>query len=252
MTPYREILRLHSQGISQRNIAASCVCSRNTISKIIQRAEEIGLAWSPENEMTDGEMRQRLFTEAAPPPSRKYPDYEYIHKEMAKSGVTLSLLWSEYCEGCRTSHEIPLMYSQFCHHYQQYTQKTKATMRILRKPGEQLEVDWAGQTASIIDRDSGEMIDVYVFLGVLSYSQYAYVEAFASQNQESWITAHVHMYSFFSGATRMLIPDNLKTGVEKASWYSPVINKTYHEMAEHYSTAVIPARVRKPKDYPEC
>jgi transposase len=77
------------------------------------------------------------------------------------------------------------MYSQFCHHYQQYTQKTKATMRILRKPGEQLEVDWAGQTASIIHRDSGEMIDVYVFVGVLSYSQYAYVEAFASQNQES-------------------------------------------------------------------
>lgn len=251
MTQYREILRLHSQGISQRNIAASCACSRNTVSKIIQRAEELGITWPLEKGLTDGELRQRLFAEVAQPPSRKRPDCEYIHREMAKSGVTLSLLWNEYCEECRANQEIPLMYSQFCYYYQQYTQKTKATIRILRKPGEQLEVDWAGQTASIIDRETGEMINMYIFVGVLSYSQYAYVEAFASQDQESWITAHINMYQFFGGSTRILIPDNLKTGVEKASWYSPVINKTYHEMAEHYSTAVIPARVRKPKDYPE-
>lgn len=156
MTQYREILRLHSQGISQRNIAASCACSRNTVSKIIQRAEELGIAWPLEKDLTDGELRQRLFAEVAQPPTRKRPDYEYIHREMAKSGVTLSLLWNEYCENCRLSQEIPLMYSQFCYHYQMYTQKTNATMRIHRKPGEQLEVDWAGQTASIIDRETGE------------------------------------------------------------------------------------------------
>jgi transposase len=91
---------------------------------------------------------------------------------------------------------------------------------------------------------------MYVFVGVLAYSQYAYVEAFASQDQESWITAHIHMYQFFGGSTRVLIPDNLKTGVEKASGHSPVINRIYHEMAEHYNTAVIPARVRKPKGKP--
>lgn len=252
MTRYREILRLHSQGISQRNIAASCACSRNTVSKIIQRADELGITWPLEKELTDGELRQRLFAKEAQSPKRKYPDYEYIHKEMAKSGVTLSLLWNEYCEDCRFSQEIPLMYSQFCHHYQMYTRKTNATMRIQRKPGEQLEVDWAGQTASIIDRESGEIIPMYVFVGVLAYSQYAYVEAFPSQDQESWITAHIHMYQFFGGSTRILIPDNLKTGVEKASGHAPVINKIYHEMAEHYNTAVIPARVRKPKDKPNA
>lgn len=250
MTQYREILRLHSQGISQRNIAVSCACSRNTVSKIIQRAEELGIVWPLEKDLTDGELRQRLFAEVAQPPTRKHPDYEYIHKEMAKSGVTLSLLWNEYCENCRLSQEILLMYSQFCHHYQMYTQKTNATMRIQRKPGEQLEVDWAGQTAYVIDRETGEIITMYVFVGVLAYSQYAYVEAFTSQDQESWITAHINMYHFFGGSTRVLIPDNLKTGVEKASGHSPVINKIYHEMAEHYNTAVIPARVRKPKDKP--
>ncbi|WP_200961485.1 IS21 family transposase [Paenibacillus sp. Soil522] len=250
MTKYREILRLYSQGISQRNIALSCACSRNTVSKIIQRAEELGIAWPLEKELTDGELRQHLFAEFAQVSRRKYPDYDYIHKEMAKSGVTLSLLWNEYCEQCRLNQEIPLMYSQFCHHYQQYTLKSNATMRIQRKPGEQIEVDWAGQTASIIDRDTGEIVIMYVFVDVLSYSQYAYVEAFPSQNQESWITAHIHMYQAFGGSTRVLIPDNLKTGVDKATGHAPVINKVYHEMAEHYSTAVIPARVRKPKDKP--
>lgn len=252
MTQYREILRLHSQGISQRGIATSCACSRNTVSKIVHRAEELGIAWPLEKNWTDGELRQRLFAEVVQLSSRKHPDYEYVHREMAKSGVTLSLLWHEYCENCRSNHEIPLMYSQFCHHYQQFTQRTNATMRIQRKPGEQLEVDWAGQTATIIDRETGEMIPMYIFVGVLAYSQYAYVEAFPTQNQECWIAAHVHMYQYFGGSTRVLIPDNLKTGVEKASWYNPVINKTYHEMAEHYSTAVIPARVRKPRDKPNA
>lgn len=144
------------------------------------------------------------------------------------------------------------MYSQFCYYYQQYATTTKATMHIHRKPGEQLEVDWAGQTTPIVDSETGDIINAYVFVGALSSSQYAYVEAFLSQNQECWTTAHVNMYKFFGGATRILIPDNLKTGVEKATWYSPEINKTYQEMAEHYGTAVIPARVRKPKDKPNA
>ncbi|GAB6178805.1 IS21 family transposase [Desulfotomaculum defluvii] len=252
MIKYREILRLHSQGISQRGIAASCQCSRNTASAVIQRADECGISWPFEKDLSDSELQDLMFPEKALPTSRKIPDCEYIHREMAKSGVTLSLLWNEYCEQCRLSNEIPLMYSQFCRYYRKYANTTKATMHIDRKPGEQLEVDWAGQTAQIVDRITGETIKAYVFVGVLSCSQYAYVEAFLSQNQECWIAAHVNAYNFFGGATRILVPDNLKTGVEKSSWYTPTINKTYHEMAEYYGTAVIPARVRKPKDKPNA
>ena len=252
MTNYREILRLNNQGISQRSIAASCACSRNTVAKVLSLAQEIDVAWPLREGISDNDLHRLFFPEAAAPPSRKRPDYEYIHKEMAKCGVTLSLLWSEYCESCRQSNEIPLMYSQFCHYYQQFTVKNKVTMHIHRKPGEQIEVDWAGQTTPVIDRVTGEIINAYIFIGVLSSSQYAYVEAFLSQNQECWIAAHVNMYKFFGGVTRILVPDNLKTGVEKASWYSPVINKVYQEMAEHYGTAVIPARVRRPKDKPNA
>ena len=125
-------------------------------------------------------------------------------------------------------------------------------MHIPRKPGEQIEVDWAGQTMNIFDRDTGEVFPAYIFIGVLSYSQYTYVEAFLSQNQENWITAHTNMYQYFGGVSRILVPDNLKTGVTNPDRYDPTINKVYQEMAEYYGTAVIPARGRNPKDKPNA
>ena len=252
VTKYREILRLSSMGLSQRSIASSCQCSRNTVSNVLSLASQKGLTWPLPEDVGDTDLQHMLFPEKSPASSRRIPDCEYIHRELAKSGVTLSLLWSEYCEACRLSNELPLMYTQYCNYYRKFATTTKATMHIKRKSGEQLEVDWAGQTASIVDRDTGEPIPVSVFVAALSSSQYAYVEGFLSQNQESWISAHVNAFIFYDGVPKILVPDNLKTGVEKSSWHTPVINKTYHEMAEHYGTAVIPARVRKPKDKPNA
>ena len=180
----------------------------------------------------------------------KQPDYGNIHRELAKSGVTLRLLWNEYCDSSRLAGEIPYMYTQFCLYYREWAEKTKATMRIHHKPGEKMEVDWAGSTMSLRDNLTGGEIKVYIFVAVLPCSGYAYVEGFLSQNLENWVSAHVNAYRYFGGATRMLIPDNLKTGVDKTDWYTPTINRTYQELAEHYGTAVIPARVRKPKDKP--
>lgn len=251
MTNYREILRLHSQGISQRSIALSCKCSRNTVSGVVKGATSNKIFWPLPESISDNELAKQLFPEKAISSNRKLPNGEYVHKEMAKSGVTLSLLWSEYCEECRRSHEIPFMYTQFCKYYRDYVNVAKATMHIEHKPGEKLEVDWAGNTANIVDRNTGDFIKAYVFVAALPCSQYAYAEAFLSMNIDCWIAAHVNAYKFFEGVTRILVPDNLKTGVVKASLYDdPILNKTYHEMAEHYETAVIPARVRKPKDKP--
>lgn len=248
MTKYREILRLQSQGISIRGVAASCGHSRNTIRSVLRRAEERNVSWPFEKDFSDADLQEILFPEKNVSDNRRMPDCEYIHKEMAKSGVNLTLLWDEYCQEARIYNEIPFMYTQFCRYYRKFASTQKATMHIKRKPGEQMEVDWAGTTTPMYDRETGEVIDAYLFVAVLPSSQYAYVEAFTSQNQESWITGHINAYRHFGGVTRTLIPDNLKTGVEKASWYTPIINKTYQEMAEHYGTAVIPARVRKPKD----
>nr|WP_246798203.1 IS21 family transposase [Alkalibacter rhizosphaerae] len=182
---------------------------------------------------------------------KRTPDFEYIRKELHKNGVSKKLLWTEYMEECRLNGDEPLMYSQFCYHIQQDEQKRRATMNINRKPGEQVEVDWAGDPAKIIDPDTGEAIDAHIFVGVMTYSQYAYVEAFINEKQRAWITAHVHMYEYFGGVARILVPDNCKIAViHNKGWYTQQLNKTYHEMAEHYNTAIIPARVRKPKDKP--
>jgi len=209
------------------------------------------LPWPLPSDTTDGDLEALLFPKAPAQSSQhRLPDLEYIHKEMLKAGVTLRLLWVEYCTTCRLAKEQPLMYSQFCYHYQKYAETKRATMHIPRKPGEQTEVDWAGQTTAIVSNETGERIPVFIFVGVLSHSLYAYVEGFLARDQECWIAAHVNMYRFFGGVTRMLVPDNLKTGVEKSDWYNPTINKAYHEMAEHYDTVVVPARVRKPKDKP--
>lgn len=124
-------------------------------------------------------------------------------------------------------------------------------MHIHRKPAEEVEVDWAGDPAYITDPDTGEATPVSIFVGVMSYSQYAYVEAFLNEKKASWITAHIHMYAFFNGVAKILIPDNCKTAVEhNKDWFTPKLNASYQEMAEHYGTVVIPARVVKPKDKP--
>ena len=211
MIKYREILRLHSQGVSQRGIAASCQCSRTTIRNVLERAERHEISWPLDKDMTDADLQELLFPEKSSQSNRKIPDCEHIHKEMAKSGVTLSLLWHEYYEQCRLNGEIPLMYSQFCRYYRKYANTTKATMRIKRKPGEILEVDWAGKTCFIVDNVTGELIPAYIFVASLSCSQYAYVEAFLSMDMESWINAHVNAFKYFGGVTRILVPDNLKT-----------------------------------------
>lgn len=248
MTNYREILRLRNLGLNHSQIAESTATSRPTVITVLQKAAELGLNWQAASEMSDRELALQLFPPGSGKPTYKMPDYAYIHQEMAKSGVTLQLLWFEYCDRCREANEIPYQPTQFKKYYRDFVVKTKATMHINRKPGEIMEVDWAGQTAEIIDTDTGEVIDAYIFVAALPYSGYAYVEAFFSQNQEAWIAAHVNAYNYFGGVTRILVPDNLKTGVVKNTHQETVLNKSYQEMAEHYGTAVIPARVKAPKD----
>jgi transposase len=253
MTKYREILRLASLGLSQQDIADSSGSSKKTVNRVLRRAKELNIFWPLEPNETDAVLAGKFF-----PPSqdqvsstKRMPDFDYIQKELLRDGVTKKLLWTEYLEECRQSGDEPLMYSQFCYHIQQDEQKRRATMHISRKPGEQIEVDWAGDPAHIIDPDTGEIRPAYLFVGVLTYSQYPYVEAFINEKLPSWIAAHVHMYEYFGGVTRILVPDNTKTAViHNNKWYDQELNTVYHEMAEHYNTAVIPARVKAPKDKP--
>lgn len=254
MTKYREILRLTALGLSQRDIIRSIGVSQKTVVKVQQRAKEMNLNWPLDETLTDKALEKLMFPkDNATASNKRMPDFEYIHKELLRNGVNRKLLWTEYLEECRLSGDEPLMYSQFCYYIQQDEQKRRATMHINRKPGEQIEVDWAGDPAQIIDPDTGEVIKAWLFVGVMTYSQYPYVEAFINEKQRAWITAHVHMFEYFGGVTRILVPDNCKTAVlHNGGWYTQQVNQVYHEMAEHYGIAIIPARVRAPKDKPNA
>lgn len=248
MTDHKEILRLKNLGFSNNEVAIAVGCGRNTVTRTLQRAESAGISWHEAKGLSAEELRKRLFPGSKDHPQDRMPDYEKVHREMQKSGVTLSLLWVEYCEECRADGDLPYQSTQFNKYYAEYVHRTKATMHLDHKPGETLQVDWAGDTMGIVDTDTGESIPAYLFVSVLPYSGYAYAETFPDMKQESWITAHVNAYRFYGGVTRILTPDNLKTGVIKNTKDETVINRVYREMAEHYGTAVIPGRPRRPKD----
>ena len=255
MTKYREILRLSALGLTLREIAASLQVSQHTIIDVRRRAKELSLSWPLDESYTDAELQRVMFPKAPSSTSTKrMPDYDYIRKELLRNGVNKKLLWTEYLEDCKTAGDDPLMYSQFCYHIQQNEQKRNATMHLPRKPGEQIEVDWAGDPAEIIDPYTGEITKAWIFVGVMTYSQYAFVEAFINEKERAWITAHVHMYEFFGGVTPILVPDNAPTATNRkqSDKYEPVLIQSYQELAQHYNTAIIPARVRTPKDKPNA
>ena len=248
MVKYREILRLRELGHSQRQIAASVRSSRNTVGDVIKLADMYGLKWPLDDAMTDKTLQKLFYPDREMQSDRYEPDYAYIHSELAKDDVTLTLLWSEYCESCRAAGKAPYMLTQFGDRYRRWARLTKATMRIRHKPGNTIMVDWAGSTFDIHDPVTGETSEAYVFVSVLPCSWYAYVEPCLDMKSETWIACHINMFNYFGGVARLLIPDNLKTGIIKNTRYDLILNRNYSEMAEYYDTAVVPARVDRPRD----
>ena len=249
MANYREILRLNSLGSSQRSIAREVKSSRDTVAEAIKAAKAAGITWPLDDDITNEDIREILFpgkyVYASP---YTVPDYQWIHAELAKKGITLTLLWDEYCRKVRSTGGVPYMYTQFCEKYRRWARVTKATMRITHKPGDAMQVDWAGDPLFITDPVTGELSPAYIFVAVLPCSWYTYAEACDDMKQENWLLCHVHAYSYFGGVTRLLIPDNTKTATITNNRYEVVLNRSYQEMAEHYGTAIVPARVRKPDD----
>ena len=210
----------------------------------------MGLSWPLDDALTNKELNKILHPDRKEFENRRLPDYEYVYTELAKPGVTLSLLWAEYCAQCTAEQTIPYQHSQFNEKYHVYAASKKATLRIKRKPGETMEVDWVGDTLTVIDDLTGESLKAYVFVACLPCSLFSYAEAFSDMKSNHWIQAHVHAYSYFGGVTRILVNDNLKTGVIRNTRIELELNRSYYEMAEYYGAAIIPARPVKPRDKP--
>jgi transposase len=247
MRKIKEILRMKwGLGLSDRQVAASLKIAHSTVGGYLKRAERAGLDWEQAQELEEAELKARLFP---PKPSgarrRPEPDWQQIANELKHKGVTRMLLWQEYL----AEHPGGFGYSQFCERFRRWAGTQEAP--ILRKPkkvGEEVEVDYAGLTMGVIDPHTGKITQAEIFVGVLGGSGLIYTEAQASQSKPNWIRAHVRMFAFYGGVPRIVRPDNLKAGVSKANFYEPDLNPTYHELAVHYGTAVIPTRVAEPRD----
>ena len=191
-------------------------------------------------------LERKLFppTPAASTTERAVPDWRHVHRELRGKGVTLTLLWHEY----KSAHLEGYQYSWFCDQYRAWAGKLDVVMRQEHRAGEKLFVDYAGQTAEVVDRRTGEIRQAQIFVAVLGASNYTYAEATWTQQLPDWIGSHVRAFEFLGGTSEILVPDNLRSGVSKAHRYEPDLNPTYADLAKHYGVAVLPARARKPRD----
>ena len=247
MRKIKEVLRLkYEQSLSDSKIAQSLSIARSTVFEYINRAKSCGMSWPLPEGMDEERLEQLLFyaSKDSSCGPRIEPDWGTVYQELKHRQVTRALLWLEYKERNPQGYQ----YSQFCELYRIWAKKLTVVMRQDHKAGEKVFVDYCGDTVAVTDPDSGEVKQAQVFVAVLGASDYTYAEASFSQGLYDWISSHVHAFEYFGGVPAVIVPDNLRSGVTHASRYEPDINPTYQEMANHYHTAVIPARVRKPKD----
>lgn len=245
MKDTKEILRLGLQGkLSQRKISASVGVGKTTVQETLSRATEMGLTWEKASSLRSRQIVDLLFPASPEATSQASPDFAWVRKELHRKGVTLQLVWLEY----RESEPDGLSYSQFCHRFRLWERRTRLSMRQVHQAGEKAFVDFAGLTIPWIDMETGEIHEAQLFIAVMGASSYTFATCVDSQKIPDWIQCHIRMLEFFGGVPELLVPDNLKSAVDKPCRYDPKLNSTYRELSEHYGCAVLPARVRKPKD----
>jgi len=176
MDDIKTILKLHFEGLSQRQIAERMKRSRNTVSEILRATAAQQLSLEQIVDLSEDELNALLFPEKKFIPEYVQPDYEYCHKELMKDGVTLSLLYEEYVAQCRSQKKPFYKRTQFFDKYADYVKKHRLTMHINHKPGDRVMVDWDGTTMEVHDEYTGEIVTAYLFVGTLPFSMLSYVQ----------------------------------------------------------------------------
>jgi transposase len=233
--------------LSERQIGISCRISSSAVRSYLQRAKEAGLTWPLPEDLKDAQLEQRLYPSLPRAGAKVRPaiDWTEVNKQLRRKGVTLHLLWEEYSQD--NAHAY--CYSQYCKRYAAWHRKSADPVMIQEhKAGDKLFVDYAGQTMPITDPKTGEVTQAHIFVAAMGASNYTFVDATFTQSLPDWIGSHVRCFAFLGGVPRIVVPDNLKSGVTSPSRYEPDLNPTYYRLANHYGVAVVPARVRKPRD----
>lgn len=243
------ILELRAAQMSQREICRTRKISQHSVGDVCRIAGVLGITYNDVKDKTDEEVYRMFYPDKYVNETLyKVPDYSYIHTELKKTGVNLKLLWHEYKDSCKTSNTLSMGYTKFCEGYSEYVTANSLTNHLRHKPGMVCEVDWSGSTMAIIDRATGEIIKVYLFVATLPYSQYSYVKPCLDMKQNTWLKCNVNMFEFFGGSTVRVTCDNLKTGVISHPRQGEIVlNEKYEDFGNHYLTAIMPAGVKKPK-----
>jgi len=248
MRKIREILRLAwSCNQSRHAIAVSCGVGKTTVTDTLFRARAANLSWPLPLTLDDDGLETLLYPATSGLSRYKYtqPDWNALNTEFVTGkNLTLTLLWQEYKEQNPAGYQ----YSQFCELFRIWRKKLDLSMRQEHRAGEKLFVDYCGQTIPIVDASTGEIRDAQVFVAVMGTSNYTYAEATWSQSLADWTGSHVRAFNFLGCLPKCIVPDNLRSAISKPCRYEPEINPTYAALADHYGVAVVPARVRKPKD----
>ena len=254
MHQIRRILELQHDAQSIRHTERLTGLSRNTIREYLRRVANNGLSVKQAMDLDDESLAAIVYTEdiellrTGRCKDERYAAFEqqagYLLSELRKRGVTRQLLWEEY----RKENPEGYSYSQFCEHLSRYSERDKAVMHFTHRPGEQLQVDFAGDKLGYIDRSTGEWIACEVLVCALPYSHYIYAEALRSQKQEDFINGLRHALEFIGGVPQSIKCDNMRTAVVRSNRYEPQFTEAMEYMAAHYGTTILTARVRKPRD----
>lgn len=245
MHKVREVLRLkYAHQVSERQISLSVGLSRSTVGDYVRRATRAGLSWPIPEATDDAALERLLFPPRSEMLTRPLPDWNSVHSELKRNGVTLMLLWEEY----RATHGEGYAYSHYCQLYRDWEKTISPVMRQTHGPAEKLFVDYAGDTVPVFDAATGEERRAHIFVAALGASNYTYAEARWTETLPDWLGAHANVFAALGGVPHGVVCDNLKAGVTVICRYEPGINRSYQDLATHYGTAILPARPRKPRD----
>lgn len=254
MSKIKQLLRLHQQKVSNRKIATQLGMDKETVNRYVRLTHVDNLSINELLNLDDPQLEHRLNGGNPAYPDERFEAFKemlpWLKKEKERPHVTLTKLWEEY----KADHPDGYSLTQFRYHFKQHTKAQKAgtVLRDMYVAGEKLQVDFAGDTMSYIDPETGEVIPVQVFVACLPATDYGYTLAVPSQRSEDFIFALTSCLKWLGGVPRMLVPDNLKAAVIKTDPYEPAFNQVLDDMANHYGCVVIPARPGKPKDKSLC
>ena len=243
----KQIVLLHSKKVSNRKIAKRLSMSRNTVNDYVRKIKESGIKVSELLQLGEEDLNS-LFSHCEVVEDARYTELIRFFPEVLISskttGFTFQSMWEQY----RLTHEGGYGYTQFLEHYHRWNAKSTATLKLKHKAGECLLVDYAGDKLSWVDKQTGEIRDVDVFVACLPASGYTYVEASASQGKEDFIRSMRNCLNFLGGTPQVLVVDNLKSAITKSSKYEAIANRTFRDFALHYGAVINPTRPYRPKD----